>query len=173
MSDLSVHSDAVWHLNNLFLLQFNMRLLTLQPLSEPHHSSPSLYPSQYTADFFSLSLYKIYVSVSFRIWKKNGTNLVSCVTLQSPLNVMGVLWFTSFRRIICCTHSCQYSHITMQLMPRSVRWTCKLQQHFQSHRCHNSLHTSFYFQQKNVPTHQRSFLHTYTYTQHDRFRNMT
>ena len=61
MSDLSVRSDTVWHLNNLFILQFNMRLLTLQPLIEPHHSSLHRFICLTTLQ--SLSLYHYTVSV--------------------------------------------------------------------------------------------------------------
>lgn len=103
MSDLSVHSDTVWQLNDLFILQFNMRLITLRPLSEPHHSS--LYLSCHTAVSFSLFLQYLCISILLNL--KGDKPCIMCYIANSikcdGCPVINILQ----KDHLLTTHSCQ------------------------------------------------------------------
>lgn len=66
-ADLCALSVTAWHLSNLFILQFNIKLLTLRPLSEP----PSLSVVSLYHTAVSLSGFVVDESVSFIIWEVN------------------------------------------------------------------------------------------------------
>lgn len=82
---VSVHSDAVSQLNNHFILQFNMTLLTLRPLSEPHHSTLHLFIclTALQSLFFSVFIVSIYLYTS-ESERKGGQTL--CCVLHCEVN---------------------------------------------------------------------------------------
>ena len=147
MSD-SVHSDAVSQLNNHFILQFNMTLLTLRPLSEPHHSTLHLFICLTALQsLFSLSLLYLFISTLLNLKEKGDKPCVVCYILKW-IKCDGCPLITSLRRIICWLYVVVNTGSWCQVMKNWLLSAICNNISMQV-TCQKSLYTSFYFQWKN------------------------